>query len=386
MKIAIITSNFLPRIGGLEMFVHDLASQFIHKGHTVLVISQRYPRHLKKRETIGTVAVERILFFNPPLVHKSAANIAAYIYTLLSAPLNCARFFFRMKRFAPDVVNLHFAGSPSFFLLLFCALNPVPLVVSLHGEDVRVLPHQSRIGRVIFKKLLCRADTITVTSAHVLKQVRDLEPSMHQKMRVVQNGINVHECVEAPSGGQAAQFILAAGRLVHKKGFDILLEAFARLPQAFSDVQRILVGEGPEEGDLRARIKQLRLEHRVVMWGRASRSDVYSLMSGCRLFVVPSRDEPFGLVVLEAMACAKPIVASKSGGPEEILTHEVNGLLVEKESPEELAKAIGRLLEDAPLAARLSDNAGRSVLDFDISRVADAYLAIFGSVNKKVRA
>ncbi len=154
----------------------------------------------------------------------------------------------------------------------------------------------------------------------------------------------------APPG---APKLLAFGRLHANKGFDTLLRALALLPGAHLS----LAGEGPEQAALAALARQLGIADRVAFLGW--RSDIGALLAGCDIFICPSRHEPLGNVVLEAWSAARPVVATDSQGPADLIRDGETGLLVAKDAPQPLAAAIAGLLADPARAAALAE-AGRA--------------------------
>ncbi len=145
-----------------------------------------------------------------------------------------------------------------------------------------------------------------------------------------------------------APLLLALGRLHRNKGFDVLLEALALLPE----VHCWLAGEGPERASLETMAARLELGSRLHFLGW--REDVAALCAAADLLVVPSRHEPLGNVVIEAWAQGLPVVAAASLGPAALIESEENGLLVPLEDAAALAEAVGRVMADNGLAARLS--------------------------------
>ena len=143
------------------------------------------------------------------------------------------------------------------------------------------------------------------------------------------------DCTERSDDSRPFTWV-ACGRLVHKKGFDLLLEALASEP-AFADDRLILGGDGAERDTLQRLAKQLGIEHQVDFAGWID--EVAPLLDGGDLFVLPSRDEPFGIAVLEAMARCLPILASRSDGPLEILD-ESCGWLFDCDDAQALAAAM----------------------------------------------
>src|SRR4029079_19216509 len=119
--------------------------------------------------------------------------------------------------------------------------------------------------------------------------------------------------------------------------------------------------DGPLRGELEALTRSLGIWERVRFLGRKGRPQVADLMQRCEMFVLPSRAEPFGIVLIEAMACRKPVIATRVGGIPEIIEDGQNGILVEPDNPEKLAEAIIRVLKNRDLQTSLA-NCGYAVV------------------------
>lgn len=168
---------------------------------------------------------------------------------------------------------------------------------------------------------------------------------------------------------------LALGRLHRNKGFDVLLEALARA----AHVHLWLAGDGPERVALERRARQVGVESRVRFLGW--RDDVPSLLAACDFLVVPSRQEPLGNTIVEAWAASRPVIASETAGPKELIAADETGLLVPADDPRALALALDRLADDAALRRRLAvAGHARYLAEFSESRVVDAYRTLFAKV------
>jgi glycosyltransferase involved in cell wall biosynthesis len=172
--------------------------------------------------------------------------------------------------------------------------------------------------------------------------------------------------------------VLAAGRLHINKGFDILLQAMTRVPDAIL----WLAGSGPEEESLKTLCAELKLEDRVRFLGW--RNDVTRLMRTADLFVCPSRHEGLGSIVMESWAHECPIVATNSQGPGELIDSGQTGLVTPVDEPEPLAKAIQTLLDHPQQAQQLVTNA-RDLYWKKYSRavVVQQYLDFYHQVHRK---
>ena len=163
------------------------------------------------------------------------------------------------------------------------------------------------------------------------------------------------------------------GRFVHKKGFDVLLHAAAHAAAQGATFRLEIGGDGPERSSLKALAARLGIGDRVTFCGWID--DVAAFLADADLFVLPSRIEPFGIVVLEAMACGVPIVATRVSGPLETLD-EHTALLVPSDDPAALAEAMMAVF-DAPDAAGARAHAALASFkaNYAESAVMDRYLA-----------
>ena len=176
--------------------------------------------------------------------------------------------------------------------------------------------------------------------------------------------------------GAGSQLVGCVARLEAEKGHRTLLEAWPLVLRRVPDAYLIVVGEGSLSGDLEALAAELGISHRVVFTGR--RDDIPAVTAALDVAVLPSYREAQGLVVLEAMALARPIVASNVGGVPEMIEDGVSGLLVPPHDAVALADAISRLLLDHPLADMLARNGhdvvhDRFSVEFMVRTVEDIY-------------
>jgi len=172
-----------------------------------------------------------------------------------------------------------------------------------------------------------------------------------------------------------APLALALGRLHRNKAFDVLLEALARA----DGVHLWLAGDGPERAALERQARQLGLDNRARFLGW--RDDAPALLAACDFLVVPSRSEPLGNTIVEAWAAERPVIATETAGPRELIASGETGLLVPAEDAESLALAMTRLAEDRELRRRLAAAGhARYAAEFSAPRVVAAYQALFAKV------
>jgi len=201
---------------------------------------------------------------------------------------------------------------------------------------------------------------------HVLATTADLQSALiaagqpPDRITVVPNLVRMPAEIAIPGAATAgAPVIGALGRLVPKKGFSDLLQALALLRARGQPWELRLAGSGPEEAALRRLAARLGLERDVRFLGWVD--DKPGFFAPLDVFCVPSREEPFGIAVLEGMAHARATVATDAPGPREIITHGRDGLIVPRAAPEALADALAALLGD-PARRRELARAGRETV------------------------
>ncbi len=200
-----------------------------------------------------------------------------------------------------------------------------------------------------------------------------------RRLRVIPNFVEAADAAPRPRADfgtpEGAPLLLALGRLHPNKGFDVLIRALARVP----DAHLWLAGEGPEERALRdlAAASGVGARVRFLGWQR----EVAPLYRAADLYACASRVEPLGNVVLEAWAHGLPVVAAAAAGPAELIADGASGVLVPAGDADALADAIRRLLGDADLCRRLADGGRRAhAAGFTREAVVAAYAAFFGEV------
>jgi glycosyltransferase involved in cell wall biosynthesis len=237
----------------------------------------------------------------------------------------------------------------------------------------------------LLPRLYPRASRVVALSHGVADDLRGLAPTLAGRISVIYNAglddsvrAGAAEPLDLPLPDSERPLLVACGRLTRQKGYPYLLEAFARLQQLIPS-QLWIVGEGEDRPLLERQIRQSNLGDRVRLLG--FQHNPYKYMAAADVFVLSSLWEGFGNVIVEAMACGSPVVATDCPhGPAEIITQDVNGLLVPPADAAALTEAIARVLRDGELRRRLSQNGQLRALDFAAPAVAAQYEALLQQV------
>jgi glycosyltransferase involved in cell wall biosynthesis len=197
------------------------------------------------------------------------------------------------------------------------------------------------------------------------------------KVSVIPNGVNTLDYL--PQNEPKNPIILFIGSLTEQKGVKYLLEAFADVNRCFQDSKLRIVGEGPELENLITLTQQLGIEENVTFDGVVAHSKVSTIMQESSIFVLPSENEGFGLVLLESLANGLPAIAFNSGGVRDILS-EGAGILVEPGNVEQLANAIKNLITDKDLYAQIRKQGFQKSKNFSWEIVATKVSDIYESI------
>jgi glycosyltransferase involved in cell wall biosynthesis len=306
-------------------------------------------------ETIDGIRVDRLLLLSPGIDYLRRHRPDLFGASLFYGPQSYSKLKKVMQDFRPDAVNVHFPDHQIPFILKLRREFAFRLVVSLHGHDVERFDAEpatadsekrdSNSARAQLKSILSAADAITACSRHILNKANHVDASVSGKGQVIYNGVDLERFSNKACYSHPRPYVLAFGRLTHKKGFDLLLRAFAEAGSTNAAVDLIIAGDGEDRGLLKSLVGELGLDHKVHFFGEASPKQIVQLLNGSLFVAVPSRREPFGIVALEALAAGKALLASETGGLGEFLSgiHEPNVTLVEP-SARGLAEGLRRLL------------------------------------------
>ena len=376
-RIALLPSAYPPSVGGVEELSRQLALTLRDAGDEVEI----WTSHLDHRDQASAseqdgVVVRRFPMPLPGLRPQSWPPVMSIGRQTL-ADLRRATQTFR-----PDVLHVQCFGPNGVYATALARSTRIPLVVSLQGETVmddHDIFEQSHTMRFALRAGLRRASAVTACSRFTLDDATrfGLPPGAGE---VVFNGVALDQPTGAVRVGDDQRYVLAIGRVVPKKGFDLLIEGFARIADRHPDVELRIGGAGSALADLTALAEAKGLGARVRFVGRQDRGDVAALMAGADCVVMPSRLEPFGIVVLEGWRAGAPVVATTHGGPPEFVDNGVTGLLVDPFDTDAVASALDRLLGDAALRKAIGAAGAEEVRRFAWPQIAEQYRAIYRSV------
>jgi glycosyltransferase involved in cell wall biosynthesis len=285
------------------------------------------------------------------LKHKSSGNYLKALY-LLSIPFIKKQ----IKKINPDILH---AFSLSSYGFIGTAANYHPYLVSVWGTDIYQFPEKNILTRKLTQYTLKRADMILSTSEAMKYQTMKFTSN---KVSVINYGVDVNEFKPQP-GGEKETFRIGTIKSLEKiYGIDFLIKAFKIILEKHPEkkTELIIIGKGTQKEELERLAAQLDLGERIKFIGYVSYSDISRYHNMLDVSVFPSLHESFGVSVIEAMACAKPIVATNNPGFNEIIENGFNGILVPPADAESLALAIEKFMIDESLRDTYSANARKT--------------------------
>lgn len=380
MNILLVTPWKLSAIGGVSSVVRMLASQFHKKGHQVLVLTlngEGHPAYVGKTEEASVYSA----YLRAPYVENAPLRAMASYWLHLPGTL------YRLHRFLirhdVNVVAIQFPLASGFYFAILRWISSWKLVVTYQGSDAHELPCWPTIDRFLVKCLLSSSDCIMAVSKSLHAKVMEAFPSLQRKRCCfVSNGAPLDLIDQNhPLQGMAhlpARYVFSAGLLIYRKGFDVLIKAIRLARDRGVEIEVVVAGEGPEREALETLADEVGVLANVRFVGGQSHRDVLYLMKHSRYFVLASRAEGMPLVIAEAMACGKAVVATNVDGASEIIQDGKTGILVKSDDAGSLAEALIKLYTNPVLCETLAtDGKDWARKEFSWEAIAGRYLKLF---------
>jgi len=376
-RICFLSPRFYPFTGGVEVFSYELTRRLSEMGYEIQVLTTDFASR-PGPDTVDGVMVHRyrIPFFafrtpiiphiplRLPLHQSDLIHIISTYPTLTDLGLIVGKILGK-----PMIVTHQLDGGAEGWL----------------GRAATELYHHTLAGPLIHL-----ADRVVATS-HSYAATSPILSGILEKVKIIPNAVDETvfnpdadgSRVTAEYGLERTRNVLFVGRLVPYKGVEYLLSAIRILRREFADIRLLLVGEGELEWRLRSRAEELGIGEQVVFAGHVPNSGLPPFYASSELTVLPSvsRLEAFGITLIEAMACGKPVVASSIPGVREVVEDGVTGYLVPPRDPHALAGAISRILRERDLAERMGLEGRRRVEEkYTWERVASSYDRLYSEL------
>jgi glycogen(starch) synthase len=361
MKILYWTEFFWPSIGGVEILSCQLIDALVERGYEFRVVTSHHPA----APPIQTLLDHTVIHRFPFQTSLSQRNLRAIKQIVQEIAL--------LKReFEPDVLHLNTVFASTFFHHITQSACRAPSVVTVHFS----IPLFDAVNGLPLK-ILRSADWVTAVSNATLRKTRSILPQLTEHSSLIYNGLPELDREPRP-GPLSPPLFLYLGQLVHQKGVDIALQAFALALTRLQEGRLIIAGDGAERSSLEAQAARLGIADHVEFRGWIAPEHVPDLIDTTTLLLMPSREESFGLAALEAARMARPTLASRIDGLAEVVLDGETGILVEPEDPHSLAEAMISSITNPSQLAAMGDAARRRAREvFTLERMVNGYNLLY---------
>lgn len=350
-KVVVLAPQPLPQRDGYR--------PFYERNSELEIFSPRYPR------------IPQFLLYNRLLVHLNVVSCALAISKQLRG----------VARAPLEGVHVHGVRYVGLSLPRWRKHVKKPVILTIHGVDPylgRAPPASWMQGLVA--RMCQHVDKVTLVGSPLKPYSANLGIPL-DKVSVVSNGTDlplerIRASTQRPSTEK--RVVLSVSNLAKLKGIDINLRALAQISSDSPslDWEYRIVGDGPERETLKALAADLGIQHRVSFLGRLPYAQTMKEMANCDVFSLPSWGEAFGIVYLEGMARCRPVLGCLGWGAEEVIRHDVDGLLVPEKDVSKLAEALQRLLLDPYLCSKMGEAGRERVEAFTWERNARNHLSL----------
>lgn len=391
-RILCVTSNF-PRwpTDSTTPFVLNLAMDLQELGWQVDVLAPHAPGAYQV-ENIENINVERFWYFWPEIQQTicyqggALINLRTDKINYLKLPALVAfewlNIFLKLVKGRYDLLHSHWILPQGFTGVLASKLLKIPHVTTVHGGDVFGL--QGKVLKKFKQFTLGNVDAVTVNSSVTEEAVLKLNPNLEELHRIPMgvtdknwNSEIESEKIKKKYQKGAGPLLIFIGRLVEEKGVEDLIQAVKLLENQMPDVSCLIIGEGQDRKIFENLVQKLWLSNRIAFSGWIEPEKIPVYLAAADIFIGPSRQaqngwvEAQGLTFIEAMMAKVPVIATRVGGIIDSVKHEETGLLVNEQSPEEIAFSVQRLINETGLSDKLKKN-GYEMAKAKFSRKASA--------------
>lgn len=345
MHILIISSVYPSETHPSKgIFVHDQALALKREGHKVGVLVSNYPhpkRVLKGKFSflesirfyeIDGIPVMNFVFLPIPFIHKPFTKIISSFYM--------RRYIKRYGK--PDIIHAHFVWYGGVIAKILNEITGVPFIVTTHSTE----HFGKKINRYKYKEtnLVLKSANYLISVSKFLRERLSTIYKIDQ-IDIIPNTVDTGIFTPLLKKIDKTKFYFTSiGGLINRKRFDNLLIAFS----SFSNLENIflnIIGDGPEREGLEQLAKELGIEEQVIFHGLLNRPKVFGVLQQSNVLVSSSDLETFGVTLIEALSCGIPVLATRSGGPEEII-NRTNGILVNNQDVHHLAEGLKKSYTD----------------------------------------
>ncbi|MDP3948336.1 MAG: glycosyltransferase [bacterium] len=386
MKIAIFSDNFYPEISGISDSIISLAKELAGRGHEIRFYVPRYPAkcHAKvglKCEEIKlgkNISVKRL--FSVPYPSGTGQGRA-----VIPNPLT----YFSVRKFNPDIIHTQLFFGAGLDALWFAKMLKKPLIGTNHtavAEFVRYSPVKSEwIANMMLKYVnwyYGKCELITAPSRSVIDEMKFY--GFNKESHVISNPVDVQIFSPLPNKnrlrkkfGFGSHVVIHAGRLSPERKISVIVKAMPLVKKEFPDAELAIAGNGIARKELESLAAGLGVRSSVKFMGFVEKHVLAEAYNAAGIFVITSTSDTQSMVMMQAMASGLPIIGVKARALPEYINKN-NGILIEPDNPEALAKKIIFLLKNPEKMKKLGEGARKFAVNFGSESIAGTWEKIYG--------
>lgn len=389
LRIAMVTRRFWPLVGGAEMVMANLAQEMRRHAADVRIVTARWYKTWPERIVHREIPILRLP--NPQL---RGWGTLRYMMSLGK--------YLQQHQSELDAVYVSMLKHSAYMAVERLKNTSTPIILRAEGGGETGDCHwQAEANFGLRIRAVCQqADAIVAPSAAIMAELRDAGYD-EAKLRFIPNGVSIPAArcrqrqLDARTALQSAQTLFSfhndmplgvyTGRLHPKKGLLAAIDAWPQVLQRFPEAKLVLVGEGPQESQLRERITSLGLQDRIFLPGVFD--DVSDLLDAADFFLLPSHEEGMSLSLLEAMAAGLPVIATDIPGNRQLVQSGRNGLLFPVDDVAALQAEIINVIHQPTAAGQLGAAARAEVTEkYSLTAAATRHLELFAELREQKRA
>jgi len=351
-KFLVVTPYFYPKIGGAENYAYNISKGLKKYGWEIVVVTSNHEANEYKEETLEGMKVYRLprqfKISNTPISFKWKKQIKEII-----------------KEEKPNVINAH---TPVPFISdvtsRIAHKLKIPFVLTYHAGSMK--KERSIFNLLIWiyeniflKRTLDNSEKVICSSDFVKN---DFLRKYFKKTTTITPGVDLN--LFKPSKYNLRNEILFVGSINKSeeyKSLEVLIKSILNVKSNIKDIKLIIVGSGDLVNYYKELIKKLDLRRNIIFTGNLYGNKLVKTYQSSNILILPSTKESFGMVLIEAMACKKPVIGSDIEGIPYVIDNGKDGLLVPPRNPKKLAEAIIKILKDPRLAKQMGENGYKKV-------------------------
>lgn len=369
MRIAFFSDTAFPQINGISRSISNSLINLKNRGHKVILFTH------EKADKLNDVEIYR---------YRSEHFFKHDDYDLVIP--NLKDIFNKLKNFNPDIIHIHTPTIMGYVALRYGKKHNIPVIGTYHTYlpefleyfPVPILNKTNLMKKIVWKSsnwFFNQFDRVIIPNEVIKEEL--IKNGLKIKIDVISNGVDLKKFYIKRVNKKYKSNFLHVGRIGYEKSVDIIIKAFSLCNKK---TNLIIVGKGPEINNLKELSKKLGVNKRIKFVGAKAGNELLNYYNGCDVFVTASTIETEGIVLLEAMACGKPIIVVNKLAAPKIIKKSNNGLISEPGNYKQFAENMNKLYKNKKLRNSLGKNSLCAVKEYSLENNINKLEKIYESL------